>query len=296
MKRPTPALLAGAAAVIAFSLLFFQLTRLNDQIQDLQNRMDSLNREMNRQMDRLQGDLSGIRGDIREELERQASLFAQASTRLDYQEGQLLLEVSVIPREILAGETLSLSVQGMEDAVPLSPAGDGSYTGALSFAPNTEEVVPVITLRTATATRQEVLSSLWVSDLLAVFGQTDAENISLNDFTQFSVTLSPSENMSVSSYEDVVSFELLVDDEVNMTNLGSIQLRPDPAAGKEGLLCFTGDVSPYTQGEKYDLSFRAKITTAGGLTLTDQSPILSVSRNGNHMSSSSGDFELSPVW
>ena len=51
-------------------------------------------------------------------------------------------------------------------------------------------------------------------------------------------------------------------------------------------------MSEYVQGEDYDLEFRAVLTTAGGLELTDPNPVVTLRQN----SGSSGDVDFSPAW
>ena len=86
--------------------------------------------------------------------------------------------------------------------------------------------------------------------------------------------------------------------------LGTVDMEPAQSPGQgvstgsttqavnANALWYAADVSEYVQGEDYDLEFRAVLTTAGGLELTDPNPVVTLQQN----SGSSGDVDFSPAW
>ena len=156
-------ILAAAGAVAALILLVLtlrQVSALREKVEDLQ--YDVLTLE-----DRLSSQVSGISADIRRELEAEASLFSSAEASLDYRDGALVLTASVLPKEVRADETLTLSAGGV--SAPMAAGADGVYTAEL-ILPLAAESTPAVAFTSPAGTRQEALDSLWTGDVLTTAG------------------------------------------------------------------------------------------------------------------------------
>ena len=103
---------------------------------------------------------------------------------------------------------------------------------------------------------------------------------------------------------DAASLTLEVVDAPTGIPLGTVDMEPAQSPGQgvstgsttqavnANALWYAADVSEYVQGEDYDLEFRAVLTTAGGLELTDPNPVVTLQQN----SGSCGDVDFSPSW
>lgn len=305
MKRSTVFLAAGIAA---FLLLAAATFRLGSQVGDLKNQVDSLQSSLTQMESSLRRDISGISSSVQAALEEQASLFAATDTRLTYADGQLVLTVSVRPKELGAEETLSLSANGF--SAPMAAGADGSYTATLSL-PLAGEVDPVVTFLSAAGTRQVELGPLGTSSVLTVRGSSVLDWGDDNDTVWIYVGLTPDSAGAVAGAEDVASLTLQVIDNGAAAQggalLGTVPLTlsappaedaplADPEAAKDALLWYAADVSGYTRGKTCNLSFRAEPTTAGGLVLTDTNMTASFQKTGVNSGGNYGDFSLSPDW
>ncbi len=111
--------------------------------------------------------ISGIDNAVRRELETQGSLFSASDTTLDYRDGALVLTASVLPKEVRADETLTLSAGGV--SAPMAAGADGVYTAELTL-PLAAELTPAVAFSSPAGTRQEALDSLWTGDVLTTAG------------------------------------------------------------------------------------------------------------------------------
>ena len=152
-------------------------------------------------------------------------------------------------------------------------------------------------------TRLEALDSLWTGDVLTVDGES-TYSIKNGGITTVYVGLSPDPSGPVADRADAASLTLEVVDAPTGIPLGTVDMEPAQSPGQGGstgsttqavnanALWYAADVSEYVQGEDYDLEFRAVLTTAGGLELTDPNPVVTLQQN----SGSSGDVDFSPAW
>ena len=294
MKRSQIIAAAGAiAALVLLVLTLRQVSALREEVAGLQNDLFEL-----RQSGITWINSVGI--DIQRELEDQASLFSSAETRVDYRDGALVLTAQVFPKEVGAEETLTLSAGGV--SAPMEPGADGVYTGELTL-PLAKEISPAVSFTSPAGTRQETLDSLWTGDVLTVDGES-TYSIKNGGITTVYVGLSPDPSGPVADRADAASLTLEVVDAPTGIPLGTVDMEPAQSPGQGGstgsttqavnanALWYAADVSEYVQGEDYDLEFRAVLTTAGGLELTDPNPVVTLQQS----SGSSGDVDFSPAW
>ena len=293
MKRSQILAAAGAAAALILLVLSLrQVSALRVEVNGLRDRLLQMEQS-------LTDGISGIDNDIRRELERESSLFSASDTTLDYRDGALVLTASVLPKEVGADEILTLSAGGV--SVPMTAGADGTYTGTLTLTlPLVQELSPAVSFTSPAGTRQETLDSLWTGDSLTVDGKSICDSKEDGSTTVY-MGLSPDPSGLVEGRADVESLTLLVTDRDTGESLGTVELEasnppasyPDHARAVDtNALWYTADVSEYVQGEDYDLEFRAVLTTAGGLELTDPNPVVTLQQN----SGSSGDVDFSPAW
>lgn len=275
MKRSQ--ILAAAGAVAALILLVLTLR----QVPALREELDGLRDHLLQMEQSLTDEINGIDNDIRRELERKSRLFSSAEASLDYRDGALVLTASVLPKEVGA---------------------DGTYTGTLTL-PLVQELSPAVSFTSPAGTRQETLDSLWTGDVLTVDGES-TYSIKNGGITTVYVGLSPDPSDLVEGRADVASLTLEVVDAPTGIPLGTVDMEPAQSPGQgvstgsttqavnANALWYAADVSEYVQGEDYDLEFRAVLTTAGGLELTDPNPVVTLQQN----SGSCGDVDFSPAW
>ena len=161
MKRSQILAAAGAvAALILLVLSLRQVSALRVEVNGLRDRLLQMEQS-------LTDGISGIDNDIRRELERESSLFSASDTTLDYRDGALVLTASVLPKEVGADETLTLSAGGA--SAPMTAGADGVYTAELTL-PLAAELTPAVAFTSPAGTRQEALDSLWTGDVLTTAG------------------------------------------------------------------------------------------------------------------------------
>ena len=303
MKRSQVIAAAGAiAALVLLVLTLRQVSALREDVAGLQDDLFELEQSSITWINSM-----GI--DIRQELEREASLFSSAKTRVDFRDGALVLTASVLPKAVGADETLTLSANGV--SAPMEPGADGVYTGELTLPP-AKEISPAVAFTSPEGIRQETLESLYTGDILTVEGESRYETGEDGRVTAVYVGLNPYGSSPVEGRADVASFTLRVADAATGEALGAVELEPvippdnpppDTIPDEDGvssvntsLLWYSAHIDGYTAQDDYDLELWAELTTAGGLELTDAEPVVSISFDGNHGFGVHGIFSLSPDW
>ena len=161
MKRSQILAAAGAAAALILLVLTLrQVSALREEVDGLRDRLLQMEQS-------LTDEISGIDNAVRRELETQGSLFSASDTTLDYRDGALVLTASVLPKEVRADETLTLSAGGV--SAPMAAGADGVYTAELTL-PLAAELTPAVAFSSPAGTRQEALDSLWTGDVLTTAG------------------------------------------------------------------------------------------------------------------------------
>ena len=151
MKRSQILAAAGAAAALILLVLTLrQVSALRVEVDGLRDRLLQMEQS-------LTDGISGIDNAVRRELETQGSLFSASDTTLDYRDGALVLTASVLPKEVRADETLTLSAGGV--SAPMAAGADGVYTAEL-ILPLAAEFTPAVAFTSPAGTRQEALDYL----------------------------------------------------------------------------------------------------------------------------------------
>lgn len=284
-KKKLPAVAAGVAlaALVWLNWVHFdQINRLYGEVNELQDGLNDLKEDYRRAMD-------SQRLLLQEGLEREASLFSRAETSLSYDNGMLVLEAAVVPKELRAGETALLTLDTGESA-PLTDDGTGWLRGSLSCSVQ-EQLVPVVTLSTQESTRREALPEMWTEELLTYQGTSqwacDAEGLD----SILMVTLKPYHRDGPRQVAEVwveVRYAAL-DPEAPGSLAGRVQAVQDA----EGT--WRADLGDYiAKGETYDYACYLTVELEGGLELTSLDPAAEQSWEGNSGHSSSGDCYLRP--
>lgn len=284
-KKKLPAVAAGIAlaALVWLNWVHFdQINRLYGEVNELQDGLNDLKEDYRRAMD-------SQRLLLQEGLEREASLFSRAETSLSYDNGMLVLEAAVVPKELRAGETALLTLDTGESA-PLTDDGTGWLRGSLSCSVQ-EQLVPVVTLSTQESTRREALPEMWTEELLTYQGTSqwacDAEGLD----SILMVTLKPYHRDGTRQVAEVwveVRYAAL-DPEAPGSLAGRVQAVQDA----EGT--WRADLGDHiAKGETYDYACYLTVELEGGLELTSLDPAAEQSWEGNSGHSSSGDCYLRP--
>lgn len=284
-KKKLPAVAAGIAlaALVWLNWVHFdQINRLYGEVNELQDGLNDLKEDYRRAMD-------SQRLLLQEGLEREASLFSRAETSLSYDNGMLVLEAAVVPKELRAGETALLTLDTGESA-PLTDDGTGWLRGSLSCSVQ-EQLVPVVTLSTQESTRREALPEMWTEELLTYQGTSqwacDAEGLD----SILMVTLKPYHRDGPRQVAEVwveVRYAAL-DPEAPGSLAGRVQ------AVQEAEGTWRADLGDHiVKGETYDYACYLTVELEGGLELTSLDPAAEQSWEGNSGHSSSGDCYLRP--
>ena len=284
-KKKLPAVAAGIAlaALVWLNWVHFdQINRLYGEVNELQDGLNDLKEDYRRAMD-------SQRLLLQEGLEREASLFSRAETSLSYDNGMLVLEAAVVPKELRAGETALLTLDTGESA-PLTDDGTGWLRGRLTCSLR-EQLVPVVTLSTQESTRREALPEMWTEELLTYQGTSqwacDAEGLD----SILMVTLKPYHRDGPRQVAEVwveVRYAAL-DPEAPSSLAGRVQAVQDA----EGT--WRADLGDHiAKGETYDYACYLTVELEGGLELTSLDPAAEQSWEGNSGHSSSGDCYLRP--
>ena len=284
-KKKLPAVAAGVAlaALVWLNWVHFdQINRLYGEVNELQDGLNDLKEDYRRAMD-------SQRLLLQEGLEREASLFSRAETSLSYDNGMLVLEAAVVPKELRAGETALLTLDTGESAT-LTDDGTGWLRGRLTCSLR-EELAPVVTLSTQESTRREALPEMWTEELLTYQGTSqwacDAEGLD----SILMVTLKPYHRDGPRQVAEVwveVRYAAL-DPEAPGSLAGRVQAVQDA----EGT--WRADLGDHiVKGETYDYACYLTVELEGGLELTSLDPAAEQSWEGNSGHSSSGDCYLRP--
>ena len=127
MDKKTGHILSAILAAAVVGGLYWNNAALRDKVDQLSDQVTGLNSQLNE----VRYDLSDEIGSLRQDLDAQTSLFSTVETNLGYENGMLTLNVAVVPKELSAGETASVSLATGENAV-LSDDGSGRLTGLLT--------------------------------------------------------------------------------------------------------------------------------------------------------------------
>ena len=283
MEKKTGHILSAVAAITVVGGLFWQNAALQGKVDQLSQQMSSLSDQL---VD-ARYELSDQVGSLRREMEAEASLFSTVETGLGYENGALTLAVTVVPKELSAGETAQVSLSTGETAV-LTDDGTGRLSGVLT-CPLGESLEPVVSLTAGDRTRREMLPTLWTNELFTLKGDShwtsDGEHAD-----QLQLTFSPPENSALEPETVTVEVRAAILEVVEGSLVGTLEaVRQDDGS-------WLADLSPYMDNkEAYDYDFWVSAATREGLTLDSDQPVADCrqSEGGTSSSRSEGDFNLS---
>lgn len=287
-KKKLPALAAGAALAALLGMnwdLFGQMNRLYGEIHALQEDFNHLREDYREAMDRQEAVLQ-------EALEREASLFSQTETTLRYEDGALVLEAGVMPKEFRAGETALLSLVTGE-SVPLTDDGSGWLRGRLTCSLR-EEVAPVAALGTAESIQREALPSLRTEEALSMECKVQWEPLGAGGLdTVLQIELDPrgvQPNLLAEAVWVEVRYAIL-----DPEDAGSLAGQVQAVQDVEGL--WNADLGAYlVEGEDYHYNCYLTVHTEDGLELTSLGPAAERSWEGNLGQMTAGRCGLRPVF
>lgn len=281
MDKKTGHILSAVVAVAVVGGLFWQNAALQDKVDQLSQQVSSLSNQL---VD-TRYDLSDEIGTLRRDLEDEASLFSTVETELGYENGALTLAVTVVPKELSAGETAQVSLSTGETAV-LTDDGTGRLSGVLTCSLR-DSLEPVVSLTAGDRTRREILPTLWTNELFTLKGDSRWEDGTPSDV--LSLTFNAPENSALEVETVTLEVRAAILEVVEGSLVDTVEAVPQ-ADGS-----WRADLSQYLNTEEeYDYDFWVSVTTGEGVPLRSDQPVADCQQNGDGSSSSwgEGDFAL----
>ncbi|WP_130848861.1 hypothetical protein [Intestinimonas timonensis] len=281
MDKKTGHILSAVVAVAVVGGLFWQNAAIQDKVDQLSQQVSSLSNQL---VD-TRYDLSDEIGILRRDLEDEASLFSTVETELGYENGALTLAVTVVPKELRAGETAQVSLSTGETAV-LTDDSTGRLSGVLTCSLR-DSLEPVVSLTAGDQTRREILPTLWTNELFTLKGDSRWEDGTPSDV--LSLTFNAPENSALEVETVTVEVRAAILEVVEGSLVGTLEAVPQ-ADGS-----WRADLSQYLNTEEeYDYDFWVSVTTGEGVPLRSDQPVADCQQNGDGSSSSwgEGDFAL----
>lgn len=281
MDKKTGHILSAVVAIAVVGGLFWQNAALQDKVDQLSQQINSLSNQL---VD-TRYDLSDEIGTLRRDLEDEASLFSTVETELGYENGALTLAVTVVPKELSAGETAQVSLSTGETAI-LTDDGTGRLSGVLTCSLR-ESLEPVVSLTAGDRTRREILPTLWTNELFTLKGDSRWEDGTPSDV--LSLTFKAPENSALEVETVTVEVRAAILEVVEGSLMGTVE------AVRQADGSWRADLSQYLNTEEeYDYDFWVSVTTGEGVPLRSDQPVADCQQNGDGSSSSwgEGDFAL----
>ena len=281
MDKKTGHILSAVVAIAVVGGLFWQNAALQDKGDQLSQQVSSLSNQL---VD-TRYDLSDEIGTLRRDLEDEASLFSTVETELGYENGALTLAVTVVPKELSAGETAQVSLSTGETAI-LTDDGTGRLSGVLTSSLR-DSLEPVVSLTAGDRTRREILPTLWTNELFTLKGDSRWEDGTPSDV--LSLTFNAPENSALEVETVTVEVRAAILEVVEGSLVDTVEAVPQ-ADGS-----WRADLSQYLNTEEeYDYDFWVSVTTGEGVPLRSDQPVADCQQNGDGSSSSwgEGDFAL----
>ncbi|WP_300297644.1 hypothetical protein [uncultured Intestinimonas sp.] len=162
-------LLAPLACAAAFAVLAGMDLSLQGQVEELSWQLSDYRDEVQELQSQLDRSVSRQEAAVREALETEASLFSGAETALSYRDGELAVEVSVVPKLLRQGES-AFAVLDTGESAPLTDGGNGRLTASIPCSLR-EEVAVTTVFTYEGETRREALDTLYAADSLYLDGE-----------------------------------------------------------------------------------------------------------------------------
>lgn len=276
MDKKTGHILSAVVAAAVVVVLFRQNAALQDKVDQLSQQVSSLSNQL---VD-TRYDLSDEIGTLRRDLEDEASLFSTVETELGYENGALTLAVTVVPKELSAGETAQVSLSTGETAVLIND-GTGRLSGVLTCSLR-DSLEPVVSLTAGDRTRREILPTLWTNELFTLKGDSRWEDGTPSDV--LSLTFNAPENSALEVETVTVEVRAAILEVVEASPVDTVEAVPQ-ADGS-----WRADLSQYLNTEEeYDYDFWVSVTTGEGVLLRSDQPVADCQQNGDGSSSSWGE-------
>ena len=201
-------------------------------------------------------------------------------TELGYENGALTLAVTVVPKELSAGETAQVSLSTGETAVLIND-GTGRLSGVLTCSLR-DSLEPVVSLTAGDRTRREILPTLWTNELFTLKGDSRWEDGTPSDV--LSLTFNAPENSALEVETVTVEVRAAILEVVEASPVDTVEAVPQ-ADGS-----WRADLSQYLNTEEeYDYDFWVSVTTGEGVLLRSDQPVADCQQNGDGSSSSWGE-------
>lgn len=280
MDKKTGHILSAVVAAAVVVVLFRQNAALQDKVDQLSQQVSSLSNQL---VD-TRYDLSDKIGTLQRDLEDEASLFSTVETELGYENGALTLAVTVVPKELSAGETAQVSLSTGETAVLIND-GTGRLSGVLTCSLR-DSLEPVVSLTAGDRTRREILPTLWTNELFTLKGDSRWEDGTPSDV--LSLTFNAPENSALEVETVTVEVRAAILEVVEASPVDTVEAVPQ-ADGS-----WRADLSQYLNTEEeYDYDFWVSVTTGEGVPLRSDQPVADCQQNGDGSSSSWGEGSFS---
>ena len=294
MDKKTGHILSAILAAAVVGGLYWNNAALRDKVDQLSDQVTGLNS----QLSSIRYDLSDEISALRRDLDTETSLFSAVETNLGYENGMLTLNVAVVPKELSAGETASVSLATGENVV-LSDDGSGRLTGLLTCPPR-ESLEPVVSLSAGGLTRREILPTLWTNELLSMKGMSHWLAEDGTSSNVLSLALSTPENSALQIGTVAVEVRSAILDPTDQASLlGIVEAAPQSDGS------YRADLSQYLSREggyeyefwltlvtTHDFDLWLSADTGEGLTLCSDQPVADYRQEGTTSNRSEGDFTL----
>lgn len=281
MDKKTGHILSAVVAVAVVGGLFWQNAALQDKVDQLSQQISTLSNQL---VD-TRYDLSDEIGALRRDLEDEVSLFSTAETDLGYKNGALTLAVTVVPKELRAGETALVSLSTGETA-DLTNDGSGRLSGVLTCSLRAS-LEPVVTLTAGETQRREILPTLWTDELFTIKGDSDWTGGVKNREDLLSITLYSPENSALEVERVTVEVRSAILEVVEGVLVDTVEaVRQDDGSWQADIRNFIED------REEYNYDFWIAADTKEGITLRSDNGVASCEKDGTSSGWGSGSFSL----
>lgn len=281
MDKKTGHILSAVVAVAVVGGLFWQNAALQDKVDQLSQQISTLSDQL---VD-TRYDLSDEIGTLRQDLGEEASLFSTAETDLGYKNGALTLAVTVVPKELRAGESAQVSLSTGESA-DLTDDGSGRLTGVLTCSLRAS-LEPVVTLTAGETQRREILPTLWTDELFTIKGDSDWTGGVKNREDLLSITLYTPENSALEVERVTVEVRSAILEVVEGVLVDTVEaVQQDDGSWQADIRQFIEDK------EEYNYDFWIAADTREGITLRSDNSVASCEKDGTSSGWGSGSFSL----
>lgn len=153
-------------AVIILNL--YNNIKLRNEIQSLEGQIMNIQNSINGELGYVSSTMDQLKADIKAELEKQASILSQQNIEISYDEGQMQVALSAVPKEYNGEEIVKFIVD--KEEVTATNEG-GVFIAKLTIEPR-ESIEARVKFINGDNVRQEVLTPINISEEFAIQTQT----------------------------------------------------------------------------------------------------------------------------